>query len=90
MKTIENWTIGAKQSSHCKESALLSRRGHSTEPEKCWMANDVYIGVEEFLTNRNTIYHKQVTMKGFGFELVFINIIYTTNEWHYFHLVNFF
>ena len=40
--------------------------------------------------NRNTIYHKQVTMKGFGFELLFIDIIYTTNEWHYFHLVNFF
>ena len=28
----------------------------------------MFIGVEEFLTNRNTIYHKQVTMKGFGFE----------------------
>ena len=28
----------------------------------------MFIGVEEFLNNRNIIYHKQVTMKGFGFE----------------------
>ena len=46
------WKTGQllqKKSCHCKESALLSRRRHSTEPEKispqCWLAKNVYWGL---------------------------------------------